>query len=58
MRNDHDAAFKLFDGKSQCINGTHIQMVGGFVYPMGVASIVIYRNNNATYPGEGCVGVP
>lgn len=57
MGNDHNTTFKVFDGKSQGINRTHIQMVRGFVYPMALASVVC-RDDGATYLAEVCVGAP
>jgi hypothetical protein len=32
MRDDDDAAFKFFDGKRQCINGGHVQVICRFIY--------------------------
>lgn len=57
MGNDHDTTFKIFDGKSQGINRTHIQMVCGFVCRAALASNFC-RNDSATYLAEVRVGAP
>lgn len=53
VRNDYDSSCKLLDGLRESVNGSHVQMIGGFIQKENVGSVEGELSENDSEGGGG-----